>query len=150
MIRELETCADLAASTADAGGVYQHAGNDAGRHGYQSGRWVVCSGEPCYVFTTPQVWLDNQVMSIGELTFVVLRWTSDAGAGHSASHVYELLRAILQAAIASPESLQTMACGIAEQNPRRRWPLNAQTDYDLRDIEQATLDLSVSSGPERN
>ncbi|MDH8142334.1 hypothetical protein QIG77_25810, partial [Klebsiella pneumoniae] len=24
--------------------------------------------------------------------------------------------------------------------PRRRWPLNAQADYDLRDIEQATLE----------
>jgi yersiniabactin nonribosomal peptide/polyketide synthase len=30
-----------------------------------------------------------------------------------------------------------MDSGIAEHIPRRRWPLNAQTDYDLRDIEQA-------------
>ena len=45
--------------------------------------------------------------------------------------------AILQAAIATPEVLETMDSGIAEHIPRRRWPLNAQTDYDLRDIEQA-------------
>ena len=45
--------------------------------------------------------------------------------------------AILQAAIATPEVLKTMDSGIAEHIPRRRWPLNAQADYDLRDIEQA-------------
>lgn len=39
-----------------------------------------------------------------------------------------------------PESLKTLASGIARHIPRRRWPLNAQADYDLRDIEQATLE----------
>lgn len=48
--------------------------------------------------------------------------------------------AILQAVIAAPESLKTLASGIARHIPRRRWPLNAQADYDLRDIEQATLE----------
>ncbi len=108
-------------------------------------------GEPCYVFTqTPQVWLDHQVMeSDGELTFSWYCMDNVLEPG-TAQAMFTDYCAILQAAIASPESLQTMACGIAEQNPRRRWPLNAQTDYDLRDIEQATLDYPVSSGPERN
>ncbi|WP_142475095.1 yersiniabactin polyketide synthase HMWP1 [Klebsiella oxytoca] len=98
-------------------------------------------GEPCYVFTqTPQVWLDHQVMeSDGELTFSWYCMDNVLEPG-TAQAMFTDYCAILQAAIASPESLQTMACGIAEQNPRRRWPLNAQTDYDLRDIEQATLD----------
>lgn len=48
--------------------------------------------------------------------------------------------AILQAVMTSPESLKTSTSGIAGHIPRRRWPLSAQADYDLRDIEQATLE----------
>ncbi|WP_373860427.1 yersiniabactin polyketide synthase HMWP1 [Klebsiella pneumoniae] len=96
-------------------------------------------GEPCYVFTqTPQVWLDHQVMeSDGALTFswYCMDNVLEPGAAEAMFNDY---CAILQATIANPEGLKTMDSGIAEHIPRRRWPLNAQTDYDLRDIEQAT------------
>ncbi|EAZ1472457.1 yersiniabactin polyketide synthase HMWP1, partial [Salmonella enterica] len=98
-------------------------------------------GEPCYVFTqTPQVWLDHQVMeSDGELMFswYCMDNVLEPGAAEAMFNDY---CAILQAVIAAPESLKTLASGIAGHIPRRRWPLNAQTDYDLRDIEQATLE----------
>lgn len=44
---------------------------------------------------------------------------------------------LLQTVIARPESLNN----VAEHISRQRWPLNARTDYDLRDIEQATLEF---------
>ncbi|HHV9774217.1 TPA: SDR family NAD(P)-dependent oxidoreductase [Escherichia coli] len=98
-------------------------------------------GEPCYVFTqTPQVWLDHQVMeSDGELMFswYCMDNVLEPGAAEAMFNDY---CAILQAVIAAPESLKTLASGIARHIPRRRWPLNAQADYDLRDIEQATLE----------
>lgn len=98
-------------------------------------------GEPCYVFTqTPQVWLDHQVMeSDGELMFswYCMDNVLEPGAAEAMFNDY---CAILQAVIAAPESLKTLASGIAGHIPRRRWPLNAQADYDLRDIEQATLE----------
>ena len=95
-------------------------------------------GEPCYVFTqTPQVWLDHQVMeSDGELMFswYCMDNVLEPGAAEAMFNDY---CAILQAVIAAPESLKTLASGIAGHIPRRRWPLSAQADYDLRDIEQA-------------
>ena len=90
-------------------------------------------GEPCYVFTqTPQVWLDHQVMeSDGELMFswYCMDNVLEPGAAEAMFNDY---CAILQAVIAAPESLKTLASGIARHIPRRRWPLNAQADYDLR------------------
>ncbi len=86
-------------------------------------------GEPCYVFTqTPQVWLDHQVMeSDGELMFswYCMDNVLEPGAAEAMFNDY---CAILQAVIAAPESLKTLASGIARHIPRRRWPLNAQAD----------------------
>lgn len=98
-------------------------------------------GEPEWgISQTPQVWLDHQVMeSDGELMFswYCMDNVLEPGAAEAMFNDY---CAILQAVIAAPESLKTLASGIAGHIPRRRWPLNAQTDYDLRDIEQATLE----------
>lgn len=98
-------------------------------------------GEPCYVFTqTPQVWLDHQVMeSDDELMFswYCMDNVLEPGAAEAMFNDY---CAILQAVMTSPESLKTSTSGIAGHIPRRRWPLSAQADYDLRDIEQATLE----------
>ncbi len=71
-------------------------------------------GEPCYVFTqTPQVWLDHQVMeSDGELMFswYCMDNVLEPGAAEAMFNDY---CAILQAVIAAPESLKTLASGIA-------------------------------------
>ncbi|MBN0864352.1 hypothetical protein JTL79_36290, partial [Pseudomonas aeruginosa] len=78
-------------------------------------------GEPCYVFTqTPQVWLDHQVMeSDGELMFswYCMDNVLEPGAAEAMFNDY---CAILQAVIAAPESLKTLASGIAGHIPRRR------------------------------
>ncbi|ECA1950216.1 yersiniabactin polyketide synthase HMWP1 [Salmonella enterica subsp. enterica serovar Virchow] len=95
-------------------------------------------GEPCYVFTqTPQVWLDHQVMeSDGELMFSWYCMDNVLKPG-VAGAMFNDYRTLLQAVIARPESLSEAA----EHIPRQRWPLNARTGYDLRDIEQATLEF---------
>ncbi|EHD21424.1 MULTISPECIES: yersiniabactin polyketide synthase HMWP1 [Brenneria] len=95
-------------------------------------------GEPCYVFTqTPQVWLDHQVMeSDGELIFSWYCMDNVLKPG-VAEAMFNDYCTLLQTVIARPESLNN----VAEHISRQRWPLNARTDYDLRDIEQATLEF---------
>ncbi len=116
----------------DAGSVYQYAGDDAGRHDYRSG------DEPSVrrtllVYSRKRRrrsgWIIRSAESDGELMF---SW-------YCMDNVLETWRcrgdvctiAPSEAVIAAPEKPEDFLPA-ASRTSRRRWPLNAQADYDLR------------------